>query len=75
MAWADVAYSLALWRDAGIVPQIAYGAAVDKARRAGLDPAPLQALTWRVYAQQGRLLPAAIRQEQAYECRAARGML
>ena len=72
---AQIAYSLALFRDAGVAPQTAYGRAVGLARDAGLSPAPLQALTWSIYFDLGALQPSAVRHAARYECRRSRGML
>lgn len=72
---AEIAYSLALWRDAGIVPQIAYRKAVDLATSWGLSPAPLQAVTWSVYAELGAFQPSAIRHASRYECRRSLGVM
>ena len=72
---AEIAYSLALWRDAGIVPQIAYRKAVDLATSWGLSPAPLQAVTWSVYAELGAFQPAAIRQASRAGCLRSLGMM
>lgn len=72
---AEIAFTLALYRDAGLVPQVAYGRAVQLAKDNGLSPAPLQAMTWSVYAERGYLTPAAIRHASRYECRRAGGVL
>lgn len=72
---ADIAYALAMMRDSDVRPKLAYRRAVDQAEGYGLDPAPLEALTWRVYVNDGPLLPASIRHAVRYECRRARGAL
>jgi hypothetical protein len=72
---ADIAYSLAMMRDADVRPKLAYQRAVQQAEGYGLNPAPLEALTWRVYVNDGPIQPAAIRHAVRYECRRVGGVL
>ena len=72
---AEIAYSLAMMRDGGLGPKAAYRSAVIQSNSYGLDPAPLEALTWRVYVDDGPREASAIRHAVRHECRRARGAL
>lgn len=72
---AEIAYSVAMMRDALVPPKTAYQRAVEQARGYGLDPAPLEALTWRVYVDDGPREASAIRHAARHECRRAGGVL
>lgn len=74
-AWGNLAYTLAAQRDAGVAPKQAYAHAVQQADSYGMNPGPLQALTWRVYAELGYVAPSSIRYASRYECRRNRGVL
>jgi len=72
---ADIAWTLAAYRDTGIVPQIAYRRAVDMANASGVDAGPLQAMTWSIYAERSHVQPSTISYTARANCLRAGGAL